>query len=138
MLPINSLIDDPALGAAQRALDGLSLQQQVISRNIANVDTPGYQAQTVDFETALRQAQNPQGQLSLASTNSRHLGLADLADSSSARLMLRPGGSERADGNDVNIDDEMLDMSQAGIQYQAMTELVGQKFSLLSTLTNAH
>ena len=137
-MAIDSIVNDPAMSVAQRALDGLALKQQVISRNIANVDTPGYQAQTVDFESALRRAQNTGGTLALAATNSRHLGLADPVSNVQAQLLLRQGGSERADGNDVNIDDEMVDMSQTGVQYQAMTELVSAKLALLRNLTNAH
>ena len=137
-MPLNNLINDPALSTAQRALDGLSLQQQVISRNIANVDTPGYQAQTVDFESALQKAQNQSGSLGLTTTNSRQIGLADLTSSAPAQLMMRPGGTQRADGNDVNIDDEMLDMSTVGIQYQALTELASQKLALLQAIAGVH
>jgi flagellar basal-body rod protein FlgB len=38
---------------ASSALDGLALRQQVHSENIANIDTKGYQAKTVDFEKVL-------------------------------------------------------------------------------------
>ena len=38
---------------ATSALDGLALRQQVHAENIANVDTKGYQAKTVDFESTL-------------------------------------------------------------------------------------
>ena len=133
-----NLINDAALSTAQRALDGLSLQQQVLSRNIANVDTPGYQAQTVDFESALQRAQGHTGSLGLATTDSRHLGLADLTSNSPAQLLLRQGGSARADGNNVSLDTEMLDMTKTGVQYQAITELVSQKFALLRAISNAH
>ena len=37
-----------------QALDGLTAQQSVISSNLANIDTPGYTAQAVDFESALK------------------------------------------------------------------------------------
>jgi len=40
----------------ENALDASSLRQQVIANNIANVNTPGFQAQTVNFEAELRQA----------------------------------------------------------------------------------
>lgn len=40
----------------ENALDASSLRQQVIANNIANVNTAGYQAQTVNFEAELRQA----------------------------------------------------------------------------------
>jgi|SRR5579859_4150831 len=137
-MAIDSLVNDPAMATAQRALDGLALQQQVISRNIANVDTPGYQAQTVDFETALRRVQDTSGTLSLATTDSRHLGLADLTSGSAGQVETRAGGTARADGNNVNIDDEMVSMSQNGIQYQALTEMVSSKLALLRALTAAH
>ncbi len=45
-----SLFTDNAIRAAKLALDGLSMKQGVISNNIANVDTPGYRAQEVDFD----------------------------------------------------------------------------------------
>ena len=50
----NSLFTDSATQAAKLALDGMSQQQQVISRNLANVDTPGYHAQQMDFKSALK------------------------------------------------------------------------------------
>ncbi|MBX3170359.1 MAG: flagellar basal body rod protein FlgB [Candidatus Eremiobacteraeota bacterium] len=40
----------------ENSLDASSLRQQVIANNIANLNTPGYQAQTVSFEAELRQA----------------------------------------------------------------------------------
>ncbi len=40
----------------ENALDASSLRQQVIANNIANINTPGFQAQTVNFEAELRQA----------------------------------------------------------------------------------
>ena len=45
---------DPTTAILTRALDGLTAQQSVISSNLANIDTPGYTPQMVDFETALR------------------------------------------------------------------------------------
>ena len=45
---------DPTTSILEQALDGLSSRQAAISSNLANIDTPGYQAQTVDFETALQ------------------------------------------------------------------------------------
>ena len=47
----------------------------LIASNMANIDTPGYQAQTVSFESALQQAQNTttgQPQLALAVTDPAH------------------------------------------------------------------
>ena len=47
---------DPVAAALGSALDGLALRQRVIADNIANMDTPGFIASTVDFEGSLRAA----------------------------------------------------------------------------------
>ncbi len=42
-----------SIGILQFALDGIVEQQQTIANNIANEDTPGYQADQVTFESSL-------------------------------------------------------------------------------------
>jgi flagellar basal-body rod protein FlgB len=128
----DSLFTDSSTRAAKIALDGLSLRQQAISRNIANVDTPGYQAQTVDFENTLKRIFNHDNTLPLIKTNVSHL--ASPTKQVGFSLSNRPGGSFRADQNNVDIDVEMADMSEAGIQYQAVTQLVSKKLLLLKSL----
>jgi flagellar basal-body rod protein FlgB len=127
----NSLFTDNSLGAANAALDGLSLRQQAISRNLANVDTPGYHAQSVDFEGALQRAYNKTKSqtVKLETTSSGHM--AATTAKTGYQVSNRPGGSERADQNNVDIDVELTDLSQTGIQYQALSEAVTRKFSLL-------
>ena len=129
---IDSLFADNATRAAQAALNGLSLRQQAISRNIANVDTPGYQAQTVNFEDTLKSMLNNGGTLPLMTTHTSHQ--ASPTQNASFTLSNRPGGSFRADQNNVDIDVEMSDMSEAGIQYEAVSQLVSKKLQLLKTL----
>ena len=128
----DSLFADNATRAAKVALEGLSLRQQAISRNLANIDTPGYHAQTVDFEKTLQQLLHQGGSLSLRLTDSAH----QLSSSQEMRFSLsaRPGGSFRADQNNVDVDVEMTEMSEAGIQYQAVSQAISQKLLLLKTL----
>ena len=132
----NSLISDSALQAAGLALDGLALRQQIIGHNLANVDTPGYQAQQVNFETTLQRAleEDAPQTLKLATTNAAHLPLED--DSTEfARIALRQGGSTRADGNNVDIDVEMVQMTETNVRYQALTQLASKKLLLLREIT---
>ncbi|GAP07867.1 flagellar basal-body rod protein FlgB [Anaerolinea thermolimosa] len=130
-----SFLVDQALDVARRALDGLSLRQQVISRNLANVDTPGYQAQQVDFESALKRALNKTKSLPLTTTSHTHL--ASPTSSIGYQVSARPGGSFRADQNNVDIDVELTEMSEAGIAYQAITQSVSKKLQLLKTIANS-
>ena len=129
---VDSLFADNATRAAQVALDGLSLRQQAISRNVANVDTPGYQAKTVKFEDTLKRLLNQSDSLPLTITSSAHL--ASPANTAAFTLTNRPGGSFRADQNNVDVDVEMSDMSEAGIQYQAVAGMITKKLQLLKSL----
>jgi flagellar basal-body rod protein FlgB len=130
----DSLFADIAMRTAKSALEGLSLRQQAISRNLANIDTPGYQAQTVDFEETLKRLTQNDGSLSLMKTDAAHRASPG-ASQAGFSLKIRPGGSFRADQNNVDIDIEMTDMSEVGIQYQAVSQAVSQKLLLLKTLS---
>jgi flagellar basal-body rod protein FlgB len=129
----DSLFGDTSFKITQLALDGLSQRQDAISNNIANIDTPNYSAQTVDFQSVLKQAISGQTQqLALEKTDPRQL--ASTTDSVTFARTDRPGGTERADGNNVDIDVELTDMSENEINYQAMTEAMSQKLQLLKDL----
>jgi flagellar basal-body rod protein FlgB len=128
------ILNDRATRAAQFALDGLAKRQEAIGRNLANVDTPGYHAQNVNFEetlqAALRQEDRPT--LQLARTSAGHLGGA--AEKPLLLLSYRQGGSQRADGNNVNIDTELTQMAETGLRYQALTQLISKKLLLLKSI----
>ncbi len=128
----DSLFSDNALRTSKAALDGLSLRQQAISRNLANVDTPGYQAVTVNFKDTLKRMVDKGDLLPMKLTSDGHQSTA--AQEIGFNLSRRAGGSFRADLNNVDVDVEMTDMSEAGIQYQAVSQAVSKKLLLLKTL----
>lgn len=129
----NSIISDATAQAVKSALNGLTKKQEVISQNLANVDTPAYQSQTVDFQTTLNNTIKSSGTLHLAKNNSAHMDSAsnqkDLIQISS-----RKGGTDRADGNNVDIDVEMVDMTETVVNYQAMVQTLTKKFALLKQI----
>lgn len=94
------------------ALDALSLRQRVIADNIANVQTPGYQAKRVEFEDALSAAV-------------RH-GSGHVA--ARTQTSLEP---TREDGNNVNLDTEVLSNIDTNLRYQLATRAVDGEFALL-------
>jgi flagellar basal-body rod protein FlgB len=128
----SSISGDVSLQTAKLALDGLSLKQQAISRNLANIDTPGYKAQTVDFKQAISHAMNSGGGISLVTTNSAHL--TGAKSGSVIMNVARQGGTDRADQNNVDIDTELTDLSQTGITYQAISQEVSKKLLLLKAI----
>jgi flagellar basal-body rod protein FlgB len=127
------LFDGNAMRVAKLALDGLSLRQQAISRNLANVDTPGYQAQTVDFAETLQRATQKDGSLPLKTTRAGHQ-TSPAAVNPGFSVTARPGGTFRADQNNVDVDREMLDMSEVGIQYEALSLAISKKLAGLKAL----
>ncbi|HHV61032.1 MAG TPA: flagellar biosynthesis protein FlgB [Firmicutes bacterium] len=100
-----------------KALDGLSLRHEVISNNIANVNTPGFKAGEVNFEEALRSALN-EGEAALARFQPQ-VEVAPL--------------TYRVDQNSVDIDREMGKLADNALTYSAVAELVSARFRILST-----
>jgi flagellar basal-body rod protein FlgB len=131
----DSLFTDNATRASKLALDGLSQRQQIISRNLANVDTPGYHAQNFSFEDALKNVFNRKKGLAMTATSDTHL--SSTTPKVGFTVTNRPGGSERADENNVDIDAELVEMSETGIVYQAVTQSLSKKLSLLKSIANA-
>ena len=131
--PVSGLFDDPATQTAQAALDGLTLRQELVGRNLSNVDTPGYQALAVNFESALERAQNRLQPVNLQTTHLAHLA-APARQSELTQVGQRVGGSQRADGNNVDVDLELSQMAETGIRYQALTQLISKKLLLLKSI----
>ena len=128
------LFNDPAFKALSYALDGLSLRQKVTANNIANVDTPGYKAQQVNFEEQLQQAMrdNTQPGLPLQTTNVAHLG----GDSSKTTLatVQQQNNTLRNDENNVDIDIEMTNLAETTIRFQALSQMAQMKITLLKSI----
>lgn len=132
---VDSLFGDSSYSITKLALDGLSQRQNAISNNIANVDTPGYSAQTVDFKDVLEQVSGRHDRMAMSTTSPLHQ--ASTTDSVHFAVTDRPGGTAREDGNNVDIDVELTDMSQTGIEYQALTEAVTLKLQLLKSIAQS-
>lgn len=124
---------DSALNTASKALDGLSYRRNVISQNVANVDTPGYHALEMNFESELQKSMSSSPKLSLKTTNENHqISKSDASGPYQAKL--RSGGTERADGNNVDIDQELMQMTETGIRYSALSKAVSSKLNLLKSI----
>jgi flagellar basal-body rod protein FlgB len=124
---------DSSLNLASKAMDGLSYRRNVLSQNVANVDTPGYHALELNFESELSKSMSSSPKLSMSRTNNGHqLSKSDASGPYQARL--RSGGSERADGNNVDIDQELMQMTETGIRYNALSTAVSKKLSLLKNI----
>lgn len=108
------MFDSVTAVALNTALDGLSQRQRVIADNVANLQTPGYQARRVLFEDALSRAVD-------AGRGTARISTAD---------SLEP---TREDGNNVNLDTETLLNVDTNLRYQLATSAMNGQFTALRT-----
>ena len=114
-----SLIDTPMIHTLTRALDLTSLRQRLVSENIANIDTPGYQTRDIDFAGELRRAVD-----------------RDAADAGPVAVRTLPGLEQRPDGNNVSIDRESLLMAENQLQFQTGVAVLRTELNRLQLAIN--
>ena len=111
-----SFATDPVSSVLHSALDGLALRQRVTADNIANVDTPGFRATSVDFESSL-QAAIADGSI----VGGRVTAQALPTDT--------PVGEN---GNNVDLRKETLSAMQSQFQYQMVSRSVSDRSKLIT------
>lgn len=109
-----------------KSLDFLWAKQQVTTNNIANVDTPGYKSKYVTFEELYS------SKLKAASGNGDKV--RDAIGSSRYQIHNTDTESARLDGNNVNQDSEMVELTRTALQYQYALNSVSKDFARLSTV----
>jgi flagellar basal-body rod protein FlgB len=129
---------DAYLGVQQDALKVQSKRMEVLAKNLANVDTPNYKAQDIDFKTALAQAGSPGAALPLATTTSNQIGnSATTGDiDTSGALKYRVPLAPSLDGNTVDAQMEQAAFADNTVRYQAtLTFLTGSLKDLMTAIT---
>lgn len=124
-------IADRTINVLQKSLDLRAQKQQVIAANIANAETPGYAARKLTFEEDLRQAINSP-QMAGRRTNARHfpIGSSGINGVQGQITKLRDQ-SPVGDGNSVSVDDEMFDLAENQLLYEASAQILKKKLTML-------
>lgn len=124
----------PLFSMLRGKLGYLSEKQRVIAQNVANAETPGYRPQDLKPYNFQSQVQTAQAGVSLATTNSGHIALPSTA-SNAPRGNFRPKRGQDSettlDGNSVVLEEEMLKMSDARINYDAAIGFYQKSLNLL-------
>jgi flagellar basal-body rod protein FlgB len=134
-MPLNL---DAYLGVQQDALKVQSKRMEVLAKNLANVDTPNYKAQDIDFKTALAQAGSPGASLPLTTTTANQISNnATTGDvENSAALKYRVPLAPSLDGNTVDAQLEQAAFADNTVRYQAtLTFLSGSLKDLVTAIT---
>ncbi|MCL2523685.1 MAG: flagellar basal body rod protein FlgB [Betaproteobacteria bacterium] len=112
-----------------QALNLRTQRHQVLASNIANADTPHYKARDFDFATAMKNALGGRldaGGIEMARTAPAHL--AGNGNGGPAQLLFRQDVQSAVDGNTVDMDVERAQIAENAMQYQILTQLIGDKF----------
>lgn len=114
---------DSALVSALRRQMTVSVARQVAATgNLSNLDTPGYKAKEVSFDDALG------AELGTRVTNTRHIATTP---ANGISVQEQAGLLSRRDGNNVQLDRELLAMSRASGDFAAAQTALAAKFRLV-------
>ena len=109
-----SLLDSTQL-TLEAGMRGAWMRQTLLTNNIANADTPGYQREDVNFQATLRSA-------------------LESGEGALRQVQFQPEvqpGATGPDGNGVSVDQESAQVAENGLDYQAMTQVLGARDSIM-------
>ena len=109
------LFDTTQLGL-ERALSGAARRQSAIASNLANVNTPGYRRQDVEFHSELQRA-FAAGKSAVAAVD--------------PTIEVDPAAPLRADGNSVDVDTEAAAQAKNGLEYEALSAVLKVRSDIL-------
>lgn len=115
----------------EKALDLHAAKEKVIASNVANSETPGYAPSRFEFEEELKNAINSNS-FSIQTTQPNHIALsAANIESVSGNIIKQPDTTNIGDLNGVNLEQEMLDLSENELLYETAAQLLKKKMSML-------
>lgn len=112
------------INVLDKAADASWIRNEVIANNIANVNTPGYKRQDVNFEEQLRKAMKNSHYTSI----DERVANVDLDRLNPITYRDHATVSYRLDGNNVDIDTENVELASNQIRYQGLTDSISKHF----------
>ncbi len=120
------------INVLDKAADASWKREQLITNNIANVNTPGYKRKDLDFQSVLKEELGRTQYVSLddkiKNTDLTHLEADTYTDYA--------GFSYREDKNNVDIDTENVELASEQLRYQAITSSISNEMTRLKSVMN--
>ena len=133
-ISINNTKNDQMIKAA---LEGLTARQRTIADNVANVDTPEFKASHVSFEMALKQEIGSVEQpLRMSKVQNAVAGPGDAPSSTKPTVAQDQDLGRRNDGNNVDVDREMLELADTNVRFNALVQVMSSKMASLRYAIN--
>jgi len=111
-------------------------RQKVISSNIANIDTPDYKTKNLKFKDSLQKA-SEESTLQLSRTHHNHMSLSLENKTRDLEVYEVPGLVEQNDGNNVNLDTQMSEMSKNNVMFTAVQNSIKKDSSWFKSMIDA-
>ena len=115
------MIESNLVDFIESQLTFASKRQQAFSANIANADTPGYRAQDVRFESQMQLFR-------MAKTSGRHI---TPLQSNSRFQMFDVDTEAKPNGNTVDLDRELTEVTKNGLQFVTLMQFLQSKLQTL-------
>lgn len=147
------IINNRTKEIAAMALDGLNERAKAISSNTVNALTPGYQRKEVSFESSLQEIirredekeqtkiqnsieyqNNPKSVLMGQSPAQIAFLNSQVNDGFSIDVQNDMAEPDGLDGNNVNLEVEMMDEAKNGMQYQVVANLLSKSYAALGSV----
>lgn len=117
---MQNMFSDVTSQLLTKALDTASMRQRVISNNLANINTPGFKRSYVTFEEELRKTLETNNRVNLNSIQKIE-----------PQINKDNSTSMRLDGNNVDMDQEMVDLAMNSINYNTAVQQLNKKLGML-------
>ncbi|TYO95490.1 flagellar basal body rod protein FlgB [Desulfallas thermosapovorans] len=115
-----------------KQMDACTLRQKVIANNVANVNTPGFKKSRVNFQQHLREALGS-GSFAMRTTNVRHIAAGPSGlDNLVPEVVLEKSTAMKASGNNVDIDEEMVNLVSNTLLYRLATRVRSDRANTMS------
>ncbi len=127
-----SQITDKSMNALSASMNLRKLRHTILSSNVANAETPNYHAKKMDFEESLARALDLEGLGQMHVSHKDHFPMGQGAISRvRGDIYENPDVNMSNDGNTVDLEREMAEMSENQLMYEAARRLINKKLGAL-------
>jgi flagellar basal-body rod protein FlgB len=124
---------DQTLDAMGAYMTRLTQRQQIVASNIINADTPGYKTSDASFHATMQELLTDSVDLRTTSTGHKDSRISIAPQIQAFEVQGLPSG---ADGNNVDIDREMMKLSETAFGYSLIAQIVRGKFRTIGLSIN--
>lgn len=131
------MLDSYHLQVLERSMDAASMRHRAITNNLANINTPYFKSQQVNFEEYLQDELNGvigKKNLEAYRTNERHIPFKNSGGFAVPKLVSNPTAYVQNNGNNVDMEAESAELAKNQIWYSGLTQLTAGSFQKLRSV----